>query len=270
MAKAVFYRHFSGDPLFNMAIDEWLARRASVEPGAVYLRLYTWRIGAVTIGLHQKEELALDFSGLWDTPVIRRVTGGRAVYHDPSELTYAIAFNTRHLPSPQLIGSLGRTSAAIAEALTRFLARLGRQSQYMRRSSPGDSRPARFHTAPCFDSVSRHEVVAGSHKIAASAQRRIRTTVLQHGAIKLNGIAPHPALAGQPQRKAGASDAVPIVKKQFDLMASTFAREMGAFFGLAFEDGQLGEADHEEVAYRTAILKKNPLSRRNFLNASCL
>jgi hypothetical protein len=247
-----------------MAVDEWLAWRASLEPGGVYLRLYTWRVGVITIGLHQKKELALDSSRLSGTPVIRRVTGGRAVYHDPSELTYAIAVNTHHLRNPQLVGSLSKTSAAIAEALTRFLIRLGIQSQCERRSSARDSRPTFFHTAPCFDSVSRHEVVTGSRKIIASAQRRIKATILQHGAMKLYGIAPHPALGGQPRRNFCAFDTTPIAKNRFDLMASLFAQEMGAFFGLLFEERQLGEADWEKVAYRTAILKKNPLARRNF------
>jgi hypothetical protein len=246
-----------------MAIDEWLAWRASLEPGGVYLRLYTWRVGAITIGLHQKKELALDFSRLSDTPVIRRVTGGRAVYHDPSELTYAIAVNTRHLRNPQLVGSLSKTSAAIAEALTRFLTRLGIESRCVRRSSATDSRTTFFHTAPCFDSASRHEVVTDSRKIIASAQRRIKATILQHGAIKLGGIAPHPALGGQPRRNFCAFDAAPIAKDRFDLMASLFAQEMGAFFGLLLEERQLGDEDWEKVAYRTATLKKNPLAGRN-------
>jgi len=264
VAKAVFYRHFSGDPLFNMAVDEWLAWRATLEPERVHLRLYTWRVGAITIGLHQKKELALDFSRLSDAPVIRRVTGGRAVYHDPSELTYAIAVNTRHLRNPRLVGSLSKTSAAIAEALTRFLTRLGIESRCVRRSSATDSRAAFFHTAPCFDSVSRHEIMADSRKIIASAQRRIKATILQHGAVKLGGIASHPALGGQPRRNFCAFDIAPIAENRFDLMASLFVQEMGAFFGLLIEERQLGKADWEKVAYRTAILKKNPLVRRNF------
>ena len=247
-----------------MALDEWLAWRASLEPVEIYLRLYTWRVGAITIGLHQKKELALDFSRLSGTPVIRRITGGRAVYHDPSELTYAIAINTRHIRNPRLVGSLSKTSVAIAEALTRFLTRLGIKSRCVRRSSRRDHPAAFFHTAPCFDSVSRYEVVTDSRKIIASAQRRIKTTILQHGAIKLCDIAPHPALGGQSRRNFCVSDAAPITKNRFDLMASLFAWEMGAFFGLLFEERQLGEADWGEVDCRTATLRNNPLARRNF------
>ena len=107
--------------------------------------------------------------------------------------------------------------------------------------------------------------MADSRKIIASAQRRIKATILQHGAVKLGGIAPHPALGGQPRRNFCAFDIAPIAENRFDLMASLFAQEMGAFFGLLIEERQLGEADWEKVAYRTAILKKHPLVRRNFL-----
>jgi len=257
-------RHFSGDPIFNMAVDEWLAWRASLEPGAVYLRLYTWRVGAITIGLNQKEELALDFSKLSDTPAIRRVTGGRAVYHDPAELTYAVAINTRCLSSASLAGSLPETSAAIAKALTCFLSRLGIESQYVRHSTRQSHRPSFHHTAPCFASVSRHEVVTGSGKIIASAQRRIKTTILQHGAIKLHGITYHPALNGQMHCNFRASNLKPITKERFDMMASLFVLEMKAFFGIAIEERQLGKTENEQVRYRSSFLKKNPLIKRNF------
>ncbi len=264
MPKAVFYRHFSAEPFFNMAVDEWLAWRTSLGLESVCLRLYTWRIGAITIGLHQKKELALDSSQLSDTPVIRRVTGGRAVYHDASELTYAITVNTHLLRNPQLAGAISKTSAAIAQALMGFLTRLGIESQCVRRSSATDSHAAFFHSAPCFDSVSRYEVVAGSGKIIASAQRRIGATILQHGAMKLRGIAPHAALSGLARRNFCAADIMPIAQDRFNLMASLFAQEMGAFFGIRFEERQFREADRENVARRASILKKNPLARRDF------
>ncbi len=246
-----------------MAFDEWLMWRASLQPATTYLRLYTWRVGAITIGLNQKKELALDLSKLSDIPVIRRVTGGRAVYHDPSELTYAIAINMRDHPNASLAGSLGESSAAIAEALTRFLTRLGIKAQYVRRSSPSDSRPFYFHTAPCFDSVSRYEVVANSRKIIASAQRRVKETLLQHGAIKLHGLAPHQALAEKLPCNFCASQAEPIARSQFDRMVFLFAREMGPYFGFAFEDSKLSRTECERVDYRTKYVKKNAITKRD-------
>ncbi|MCK4573421.1 MAG: hypothetical protein KAU36_03575, partial [candidate division Zixibacteria bacterium] len=93
MRKILFHNHFAAGPHFNMAFDEWLFARACESPGSIMLRLYSWRPGAITFGFNQKEQTAVDCERLNGTPLIRRVTGGRALYHDPSELTYAIAVN---------------------------------------------------------------------------------------------------------------------------------------------------------------------------------
>lgn len=263
MTRAVFFRHFAGDPFFNMAVDEWLLWQVSFEPGLVYLRLYTWQSGAITFGVNQKKQLALDFSKVSDTPVIRRVTGGRALYHDPGELTYSIAVNSHCLDDVKLAASLSKTSASIAEALTRFLYRLGIPSHYLRRSLRKGCEPALFHSAACFDSVARYEVVAKSQKIVASAQRRIGATFLQHGSMKLHGVASHPALAIDALPGSSSFDLQPITREELSSMASLFVQEVGLFFGLAFEERNLSRKDYDDVKNRAAFLKKNPLSRRD-------
>ena len=48
--------------------------------------------------MNQRDETALDFTKLNGINPIRRITGGRAIYHDPSELTYSIAFDIDNLP----------------------------------------------------------------------------------------------------------------------------------------------------------------------------
>ncbi len=263
MANAFFLQHFAGDPFFNMAVDEWLLRQVSSCPGLIYLRLYTWRKGAITFGINQKKELALDFSKVSGTPVIRRVTGGRAIYHDPGELTYSIAVNTRHLGNLKLVGSLTKTTRSIAEALTYFLRRLGIQSHYLRSSSLKDSEPAFFHTAACFDSISRYELVANSQKIIASAQRRVGAAYLQHGSIKLHGVASHPALATKLLAGSSGTDIPPISREDFGLMAGLFVQEMGLYFELELKESYLTTPDQYEVKNRMSFLKKNPVLRRD-------
>jgi lipoate-protein ligase A len=264
MTRAFFYAHFAGEPFFNMAFDEWLLSQALAEPGFVALRLYTWGEGTITFGCNQRKELALDFSKVADTPVIRRVTGGRAIYHDPGELTYAIAADTRHLDNNRLNGSLTQTSQAIARALTSFLRRLGIESQYQRRNSPQDSKPLSLRSAACFDSVARYEIVTGPRKIIASAQRRIRGAFLQHGSIKVHGIVSHPAL---PLRSY--SDSVSskrhhtITENEFNKLASLFVQIMGASLGLVCEEVGLTEKHLDEIEKRTILVKNKPLLRRD-------
>jgi len=93
MQQYYFYRHCAADPFFNTAFDEMMLDFVLGRPDVILLRLYTWMPGTITIGLNQEMERALDVSRLGNTPLIRRVTGGRAVYHDPTELTYAVAVN---------------------------------------------------------------------------------------------------------------------------------------------------------------------------------
>ena len=263
MAKAVFFGNYAGGPFFNMAFDEWLLGRALSEPAFVSLRLYTWQPGAITFGFNQNKELALDFSKVSDTPVIRRITGGRAIYHDPGEITYSIAVNTGNLDNAKLNGSLRGTSSAIAEALTGFLAGLGIQSHYLRSSSSTDSKPIFLHRSACFDSVARYEIVARSQKIVASAQRRVGKALLQHGSMKVNGIAPHPALPLKSFPALSPSCGPVIRKEEFDTMATEFVKVMGKFLGLVCGQGCLDLSDLEQIKKRTIYVEKNSLERRD-------
>jgi len=166
-----------------MGFDEWLLERALDRPGSVALRLYQWQVGTITFGYNQRSESALMWSGIGTTPVIRRVTGGRALYHDPSELTYSIVINQEGLGGMPLGGSLSESSGAISEALVQFLGMLGVRSEYQRSSSPVNSRPDFFHKAPCFASTAKYEVIGREGKVIASAQKRLGHCLLQHGAI---------------------------------------------------------------------------------------
>ena len=68
MDKAYFFSHYSSDPYFNMAFDEWMFARAVSEPEHFYLRLYSWSEGSVTFGYNQNEKTALDFNQIGNTP----------------------------------------------------------------------------------------------------------------------------------------------------------------------------------------------------------
>ncbi len=263
MVEAALYRHFAGDAFFNMAVDEWLVRKVSAMPRAVLLRLYTWREGAITIGLHQKAEAALDWVQVGATPVIRRVTGGRAVYHDPSELTYSLAVNTESVAAVALRGSLHETSQRIGEALTRFLRSLGLDAVAVRRGTPRELRPAVLHATPCFDSVSRYEVVTEAGKIVASAQRRFGPILLQHGSIKLHGAVEHAALPLQRRRNICVPQAAAITRPQFERLVEEFASEISGFLRVDAEPVAIKNAEAVEVESAAMKLKKNPLRRRD-------
>ncbi len=258
--KFIYYRHFAADPYFNMAFDEWMLRQALQTPGAVYLRLYSWMPGAVTFGYNQRFERAVDASKLDGTPVIRRVTGGRAIYHDPSEITYAIAAHVDSTKTQALSGSTSEVSARIAEALAIFLSRLQIVAEYVRQSSSQNSRPEFFHAAPCFASLARYELVAGERKIVASAQKRLGNAFLQHGSIKLNGVVSHAALPNLSEEPMHFAQ--PLDRSAFDNLSRQFVEALSVHFGIEFTSQPGDMACDDGVASLVLQVQKKALEKR--------
>ena len=264
MVPSLFYSHFAADPYFNMAFDEWLLARAEETPGFFAVRLYTWQPGTITFGLNQKRDRAYRAEALGNTPVIRRVTGGRAIFHDPSELTYTVALNLSQISVPVLAGTLSDTSARIAVALQAFLERTGLHTDYARQSSPENARPDFFHTAPCFASHARYELMAGSRKVVASAQRRLDHSMLQHGSLKLSGVAGHRALGSG---EAGVT-LQPILADQFNDLAASGRAALAHAFGVSFSEPILTPEETEDIRIRCDAVRKNSFDKRNAIKQS--
>ncbi len=263
MSSGFYYMHWAADPYFNMAFDEWLLSQALDQQASVYLRLYTWQIGTITFGYNQNERTALDFSRLNQTPVIRRVTGGRAVYHDVSELTYAIAVNSEGLDNERLSGSPSHISVSVASALKGFLDRLGVISRYVRSSTSEKVRRDFFHKAPCFASHARYELVSEGRKVVASAQKRVGSVLLQHGSIKLAGVAGHPALEGLSE--SVMSGLQPVGRKEFSATAAVYCEAMADSLGLSFTASDLSKAQTKRLEMLRECVKKNALRRRHII-----
>jgi lipoate-protein ligase A len=262
LIDANFYGHFATDPFFNMAFDEWMMHEVLTRPEAVILRLYTWSPGGITIGLNQSSTKAVSWDMVWDTPVIRRITGGRALYHDPSEYTYSVAFGSNAAARTNLERSVSNVSRQIAIALTEFVRGLGVGAEYARQSAPIDSRPVVGQKAPCFASTARYEVESDGRKIIASAQRRIGAAFLQHGSIKLAGIADHPALFGV--GNATGKSLQPIECEHFESFGLSFVTSLSETLGLRCRPSAVTPAVQKQVALTAAELKADPLAYREF------
>lgn len=263
MVDSLFFAHHAADPYYNMAFDECMFAYVLDRPGALLVRLYTWQPGAITFGFNQRRETALDFDRLGRTPAIRRITGGRAVFHDVSELTYAVALNP-HTPERQALA--GTTSAIyrrLARAIMVFLQRLGVTSDLVEKSSPDNARPDFFHKAPCFASSARYEIVASGQKIVASAQKQIRGVVLQHGSIKISGLSPHPAL--DPAAPSPGPVTQPVDRKEFERSARLFSEVMGGQLGADLERAKRLPSMASALEERVCAVTKKALSRRDMI-----
>ncbi len=260
-----FCQHFAADPYFNMAFDEWLFSRAQRRAGSIYVRTYSWQPGAITFGLNQRQQSALDFASLGGTPVIRRVTGGRALFHDTAELTYAVAVNTSEMACEKLTGSTAQLSRSIALALVRFLLSLGIASDYVR--SPGSRAESRdnFHKAPCFASNARYEIIGDSGKIVASAQRSIGDTFLQHGSIKRGVPAAHPALRMPPEGVAEGATVQPLSELEFGRLSEVFAASFGDYFDVDMQPLRLTSNDIAWLEEAAAKVKQKALVKREII-----
>ncbi len=85
--KVYFIKGISNDPYFNLASEEFLLRRTDG-----YF-IYIWiNAPAVIVGINQNtaEEVNLDYTESHGIKVVRRQTGGGAVYHDLNNVCYTI------------------------------------------------------------------------------------------------------------------------------------------------------------------------------------
>ncbi|HLQ22244.1 MAG TPA: hypothetical protein VK132_03515 [Gemmatimonadales bacterium] len=161
----------------NMAIDETLLRLAEAD-GARVLRLYRWAPACLSFGRHEpaRRRYRRDRIAERGLDVVRRPTGGRAVWHD-RELTYAVAAPVATL------GSLAETYLAIHRTLACALSGLGLAPTL----APAPTRAAAPDAGACFAVLAGGEVLVGGQKVAGSAQLRSPTAFLQHGSLLLDG-----------------------------------------------------------------------------------
>lgn len=258
-----YFTHFRGDPYFNMAFDEAMLAYVSKRPGMVCLRLYSWATGTITFGRNQKHDLAYDHERLGATPVIRRMTGGRALFHDPSELTYSIALK-RDLSLPsKLMGVGGKFGDIIAGALVEFLNEIGIDADYARRSETGHSIPEFFHKAPCFESHARSEIVSEGRKLIASAACHFEDCILQHGSIKLHGVADHPAL--KMGNVTDENSLAELSQSDFKRLSSCFLEVISRSLGVRFSSCQPDSALLHDAKVLCQTIQKSSFLVRNII-----
>jgi len=141
----------------NMAIDEVL-----MLSGKPTLRFYDWDPPAVSIGYFQgiEQEVDLCRAKAEGVDVVRRLTGGGAVFHD-KELTYSfIVPESMGLVSRNILESYGQICGFIIDGLRSF-------------NINAEFKPI-------------NDIIVNGKKISGNAQTRRDGMVLQHGTILLD------------------------------------------------------------------------------------
>ncbi|MEM2934941.1 MAG: lipoate--protein ligase family protein, partial [Candidatus Thermoplasmatota archaeon] len=138
----------------NMAIDE-----AIFMAGVPTLRIYRWNPSAISIGYFQsiEEEVNLEECKKQGVDVVRRITGGGAVYHDAEgEITYSFVSPLHFLPEKTL-----DTYKIICSSIANGLRKIGIEANLS----------------------GINDIVVNGRKISGSAQTKRGGNVLQHGTI---------------------------------------------------------------------------------------
>lgn len=193
--RGAYYYNPKSEPFFAMAFDNWLFDRIQNDKSfpRVILRLYSWKSPAITLGYNQNIVKAVDFNMLGeDIPVIKRITGGRAIYHDEKEITFSLTADLRIFPEKDR--SLSKTNQLISGAVVKVLESVGVSSSWAKKSDSTFSLTASKRVESCFSSHSRYEILSPNGKIVAGAQRRVGDYFIHQGSLKINGISDCPAI----------------------------------------------------------------------------
>jgi lipoyl(octanoyl) transferase len=165
----------------NMAIDEAILHETIKNKKSPTIRFYGWRPAAVSIGYFQdiEKEINVEECLASGVDIVRRPSGGKAVFHC-HEVTYSvIACNKEELFPPDILG----TYKIISNCIARGLAGLGIRAAL---AETGRLMHDADFKACCFSVPSRNELLVSGRKICGSAQMRVSGGFLQHGSLLMD------------------------------------------------------------------------------------
>ena len=176
----------ASDAFLNMALDEAILESCRRGYALPTLRLYLWKPPGISIGYFQTMEKTVDLRKCKrsNVDVVRRMTGGRAVLHE-NEITYSLCACCGDYP--ELGRNTQETYQRISFALLESLKALGIQAEWVKPKREGITLADNpFVSKPCFVSNSRYEITVGGKKLIGSAQKREKSSFIQHGSIPLS------------------------------------------------------------------------------------
>lgn len=152
----------------NMAIDEAILRARIERKVSNTLRFFRWHPSAVSIGRFQNTYNEVDFENckIHGIDVVRRISGGGAVYHDSEgEITYSATVKREDIGTDDVAEAYNRISNGLIEAAHI----LGVDAKY----NEGD-----VNQCP--------NIIVKERKISGSAQAHKKGVILQHGTLLVN------------------------------------------------------------------------------------
>jgi len=158
-----------------MAVDEALFESVINNDRKAAFRIYSWIRPTITIGYFQKaDQLNLKRCLENDISIIRRITGGRAVFHQ-NEITYSIALKSDNTLSKKKIFS------QLSQIILKGLSEIGVSASI----SAGNR--GEMKNPNCFQATSACEITSpDGTKLVGSALLMKENVVLMQGSIPLD------------------------------------------------------------------------------------
>ncbi len=164
----------------NMAIDESIFQKTIKDRKPPTIRFYSSHPEAISIGYFQdiRKEVNIEKCRKAGVDVVRRITGGKAVFHS-HEITYCVvAGNQEKTFPPDIAGAY----KVISRCIARSLAYLGIKAVLAESGRVGAGEEFK---SCCFSVPARSELLVHGRKICGSAQLRKKDGFLQHGSLLL-------------------------------------------------------------------------------------
>lgn len=236
-----------GDGAWNMAADTWLLEQA-VATGAACLRVYGWSEPTLSLGYFQSGETLSAHPIFCDWARVRRLTGGGAILHGPGiDLTYSFA-----VPDwTALVAASGHLYDHVNRVLIRELSRYGWSL-----TARGESVPVSPEPELCFLRADTHDLLQAGTKVIGSAQRRRRSSLLQHGSLLLRSPAGVTELRGllDPVDRTQPAGIQPPTDEQLP-SNTALAKALGELLAEALEWSTWTPAEQADIAARIAEAK---------------
>jgi lipoate-protein ligase A len=165
------------DAAMNMAIDESVLTHHLNGEVPPTLRVFRWSQPSISLGRFQsiEREIVSERCKQLGVALVRRPTGGRAVYHH-DEFTYSIVISKRYGVPPGVVAAY----AYLAQGLLAALRLVGVQAEL------SDERVSKHPSAACFASSTQADLTSGGFKLIGSAQVWKDDALLQQGSLPLD------------------------------------------------------------------------------------
>ena len=168
------------DGAWNMAADEAMLAAHLRGETPPTLRFYRWRPATVSLGRFQKIESAVDAEACraMGVEVVRRPTGGRAILHEESEVTFSVVVAEAALGASGVMASYN----VLAKGIVAGMRRLGLHARLVQQAGQRRVTPAAADPM-CFAAKARCDVEVGGKKIVGSAQVHRGSMLLQQNSL---------------------------------------------------------------------------------------